>query len=391
MGLSRSIAIVRTAGADQGLQGERTERFAGLDLLRGIAALAVLLIHSWPMPFSSWRPAFENPFPRAYLAVDLFFVLSGFVIAHAYQSRLASRAQFKQYCLARLIRLYPLYCAATLLAAVELLASLLLGHGADPRVTSTHLLTSFTTAILFLPTPSRWSVEPHLLFPLAFTAWSLLWELLVNLLFGLAAPRLGGFRLAGLAVIGAGLLGLAALGHRSADLGGFWPGAWGGGARALFSFFAGVAVFRFRQRYRGPSIPALLLVLLLLLVLIPGQFGGEIYDLACIMFLFPLLVWLGTEAAMGPRLRSFALLAGYLSYPVYLLQGPLLWAFPPISARLGGAFWSNAAREIAVQIYPAVVIACSWVVARRFDSPVRDGLRRRFLERPPQTGAQTAP
>jgi hypothetical protein len=55
------------------------------------------------------------------------------------------------------------------------------------------------------------------------------------------------------------------------------------------------------------------------------------------------------------------------------------------------AFWSNAAREIAVQIYPAVVIACSWVVARRFDSPVRDGLRRRFLKRPPQTGAQTAP
>jgi len=373
------------------LKDNTPERFAGLDLLRGVAALSVLLIHSWPMPFSAWQPAFDNPFPRAYLAVDLFFVLSGFVIAHAYRARLGSPAQLKQYCLARLIRLYPLYCAATLLAVLEMLASLLLGHGVDPRITPGHLGASFATAVLFLPTPRSWSVWPQLLFPLAFTAWSLFWELLVNLLYGLAAPRLGGLRSCVPLVVGALLLGLAVISHGSADLGGFWPGAWGGGARALFSFFAGGALFELRSSHRAPWIPALLLVLMVLLVMVPGRFGGEIYDLVCIVLLFPLLVWLGAEAAMGRRVRSAAILAGYLSYPVYLLQGPLLWAFPPVSARLNWAFSSNLAREVAVQIYPAIIVACSWAIARGFDSPIRNWLQHRFLKKPPQLGAQSAP
>jgi peptidoglycan/LPS O-acetylase OafA/YrhL len=373
------------------LQGERTERFAGLDLLRGIAALAVLLIHSWSLPFSSWRPLFLNPFPRAYLAVDLFFVLSGFVLAHAYHHRLASRDQLKQYCLARFIRLYPLYCATILMAAAEMLAVLWFGHGADPRITAHNLLVSFSTAIFFLPTPDRWSVAPPLLFPLAFTAWSLFWELLVNLLYGLTASRLGEFRLLVPLAIGALLLGIAVAGHGRADLGGFWPGAWHGGARALFSFFAGVAVFRLRKKARAPSVPAPILVLALLLAMIPASFGGGVYDLACVALLFPLLVWMGAEATMGPRLRFLALLAGYLSYPVYLLQGPLLWAFPPLSVRLQRALPSELYRQIALQICPAVVVGFSWIVAKAFDSPVREWLRRRFLHHPANPRAQTVP
>jgi len=373
------------------LKENERERFAGLDLLRGVAALAVLLIHSWSLPFSAWRPLFLNPFPRAYLAVDLFFVLSGFVLAHAYHHRLASRDQLKQYCLARLIRLYPLYCVTILLAGAEMLGAFWLGHRADPRITPMHLSISFATEIFFLPTPSRWSVEPQLLFPLAFTAWSLFWELLVNLLYGITARRIHGYRLSMPLIVGALLLVIAVADHGKADLGAFWPGAWHGGARALFSFFAGVAVFRLRQRRRGPSVPVPLLVLVFLLVLVPDKFGGGVYDLACIMLLFPLLVWMGAEAAMGPRLRSFALLAGYLSYPVYLLQGPLLWAFPPLSVRLQGVLANDLSREIALQIYPLVIVGCSWIVANLFDSPVREWLRGRLLFRLPRPAAESAP
>lgn len=373
------------------MQEKGSDRFAGLDLLRGIAALAVLLIHSWSIPFWSWQPAFLNPFPRAYLAVDLFFVLSGFVIAHAYWQRLGTAAQLKQYCLARLIRLYPLYCIATLLSAGEMLAAVLFGHDTRPPVTLGNLLKSLGTGVFFLPTPGVWSVSPELLFPLAFTAWSLLWELLVNLLFGIVAPRLRGPLLAAPILFGGIGVCLAAYSYHRVDLGGFWHGAWIGGPRALFSFFTGVAIFRLRQRYQAPAVPALLPATLLLASMIPGTFGGGVYDLACILLLFPLLVWFGAEAAMGPRLRAVASFAGYLSYPVYLLQAPFLWAFAPASVRLAGVLPTRAIREAAVQIYPLIVIAASWLIARWLDSPIREWLRARYPRRQPKLAAQSAP
>ena len=59
------------------------QTFAALDGVRGIAALAVMMFHI------AWWPHFGRPFPSAYLAVDLFFTLSGFVVAHAYSPRLS--------------------------------------------------------------------------------------------------------------------------------------------------------------------------------------------------------------------------------------------------------------------------------------------------------------
>ena len=94
---------------------------------------------------------------------------------------------------------------------------------------------------------------------------------------------------------------------------------------------------------------------------------------------------------MGPRLRRFASLAGYLSYPVYLLQAPLLWTFGPVSVRLAKVMQTTGPREAVVQIYPLLALLVAWVIARWFDSPVRDWLSRRFLNRPAILAAQSAP
>jgi len=368
---------------------ETTERFAGLDLLRGVAAVSVLLMHCWTTP-SSWPQPLPNLLPRAYLAVDLFFVLSGFVLAHAYGHRLGSPAQLRQYCLARVIRLYPFYLAATLIAAAEMFAALAFGHSADPDITSGRLSTSLATALLFLPAPSGWSVWTPFLFPLVFTAWSLLWELLVNLLYGLGGWRFRGIALALPIVLGG--LGLCAAVYifGSAEPGGYWHGWWVGGARALFSFFVGVTLFQLKKRQPAPSIPLPILATALLLAFVPGG-GGGIYDLACILTLFPFLVWFGAEARMGPRLRAFSRLAGYLSYPIYLLQAPLLWALPPLAVRLSSVVPAGMLREVVVLAYPGAIITAAWFIARWFDSPVRDWLARRFLRRPAVLGAQSAP
>lgn len=376
------------ANVNQGTEARRPTiegpgRLAGLDLLRGIAALAVLALH---VP---WPADMRSPMPRGYLAVDLFFVLSGFVIAHAYQSRLGTPAQLRQFCIARLIRLYPLYGLATLLSAAAMLAYAGLGGGRESGVTVGTTAASFATAIAFLPTPPRWSIEPITVFPLVFGAWSLFWELCVNLLYGVSSRVLRPWRLALLIALGALGIGLGVLIHASAALGPVWPGAWGGGARALFSFFLGVAVFRLRRSYPAPPVPALLLALLLVAALTPETFGGWAYDVACMIGLFPLLVWLGADSVMSPRVGAAGEFLGFLSYPIYVLQAPFLFALAPISTRLPDVVTMDGL--LKPLIYVTVIIAGSWLIARYFDSPVRAWLHRRFAPRAPRAQAQTAP
>lgn len=359
------------------------ERLSGLDLLRGIAALAVLTLH---LP---WPSDFPSPLPRGYLAVDLFFVLSGFVIAHAYHHRLRTHSQLKQFCIARLIRLYPLYCAATLLSAALMVAYLLFGSGRTTSVTTGSTAASIATALLFLPTPPGWSVEPVTFFPLVFAAWSLFWELWVNFLYAITINYLRPLLLAVVIAVGACGIGLGIYYHSSAALGVNWLGAWGGGARALFSFFVGVAVFRFRRRQRAPQVSALLLAGVLVFALTPQSFGGWAYDLVCIICLFPVLVWLGADALMKPRVSRAGEFLGFLSYPIYLLQAPFLLAFGPVSARLSPLLPMYTLLQPL--LYAVLVILGSWLVARRFDSPARERLRRHFAPGSPKPPAQTAP
>ncbi|TIW52974.1 MAG: acyltransferase, partial [Mesorhizobium sp.] len=86
--------------------------YLNLDALRGVAAISVMLYHFSPFI------ADGKVLPSSYLAVDLFFLLSGFVIAHAYDRKIESGMGFGTF---RLIRLYPLYLAGTLLGAFYLL------------------------------------------------------------------------------------------------------------------------------------------------------------------------------------------------------------------------------------------------------------------------------
>ena len=88
--------------------------FESLDLVRGIAACAVLVYHTDFM--FGLR---HQLLPGGYLAVDLFFVLSGFVLSLNYQNAIASgEISFRKYLTVRLARLYPLFVATTVVGLV---------------------------------------------------------------------------------------------------------------------------------------------------------------------------------------------------------------------------------------------------------------------------------
>jgi len=214
-------------------------------------------------------------------------------------------------------------------------------------------------------------------------------EMWVNLLYGVLAARLGRALLA--ALIAAGLVGIALLLHSYGEIraGWAWDGAWGGLARALFSFFAGVGLFRLRQKRRAPGIPAVLLAVAVIVAMAPKSFGGGAYELICVVLLFPLLVWFGAEATMGRRSEALGNLAGYLSYPIYLLQASFLLVLGPLWVRLARIMPADG--WIKLTTYAVVVTVGSWIVARWYDTPVRDTLRHRFARRAPRPAAETAP
>jgi len=92
-------------------------RIACLDGLRGIAAIAVMEFHFAIFFLPQARLFYIIPnLGRAYLAVDLFFMLSGFVMAHVYGEALASnwRGQWPRFAIARFARVYPLFAVTTL-------------------------------------------------------------------------------------------------------------------------------------------------------------------------------------------------------------------------------------------------------------------------------------
>lgn len=162
------------------LETKSQRSFVTLDGLRGIAALAIISRHA-PAYFASVSlvttgdaaqgPVAGVPFFESYLAVDFFFALSGFVLAHAYVRRFRDGMSTLQFMAIRLVRLYPLYLFA--LALSVLLDWRELAHG---EINHVDFLKNVIPALFFLP-----SAPLHAgarLFPLNEPAWSLFFKLL---------------------------------------------------------------------------------------------------------------------------------------------------------------------------------------------------------------------
>lgn len=305
-----------------------TERnFVALDGLRGVAAIMVALRHA---PFL-WEST-PGPWMRnSYLAVDLFFVLSGFVLEHAYRKRFRQGLSIRSFMLARLQRLYPLYALAFLLSL-----PFLLGQLADGVPDPVQRMLGLLCSALMLPTPNPAHPDADL-YPFNFAAWSLFFELAANLLFAAFGPRLGtksliglvsGFAVALAVCATTGWFGFGIEVAKRGVLGGgpTWETFGAGVIRVGFSFFAGVLLYRFHETARlRPARPefafgSFALVTAILAVDFPARVDLSL-SLISVMVVFPLAIMICArfDPPKGALANTMHTL-GLLSYGIYILQ-----------------------------------------------------------------------
>ncbi|HMJ05129.1 MAG TPA: acyltransferase [Chthoniobacterales bacterium] len=289
---------------------ERRQHYLTLDALRGVAAFAVMIYHQQQ----------TRVMGHGYLAVDFFFILSGFVIAKAYERKLLTDMRFSHFALVRIARLYPLLIAATLLSTAYMVMS------SVRRGEDLEWLQLLPAALLALPDPSgTFAPDP---FPLLPVVWSLFFELFANLLYAARPEWLSTRKLTILVASNGLLLAFALAHHGNGEVGNTYATLWAGVPRVLFSFLAGVLFFRLHAdgRLVSPAVSPLALAAVLLAVLAVPHDMPWLYDAICIFVIFPLVLIAAMNNEPAPRWKSVARFSADVSYPLYLFHLPLiLW------------------------------------------------------------------
>jgi peptidoglycan/LPS O-acetylase OafA/YrhL len=351
--------------------------FSTLDGLRGLAALAVMARHAPDHTFL-------NLLPGSALAVDLFFVFSGFVLAHSYTERLRGGMGAMAFRRVRFIRLYPLYILGTALVAANLA---LVAHF-DYHAWF-HLIGSAVSAGLFLPTPPGISPDAHP-FPLNFPAWSLFFELVINYVFALLLPRLNNRLLAGVILIGLAMLIVTGVHFGGLNTGVVFSNFWGGGGRVVFSFFAGVAVYRFWQsgHFTWIAFPAPVALAILVTVFVAEPINEPaIYDLFATIIVFPILVLAAARKEPAGFFVGICEQLGLASYAIYVMQVPVIKWYTWMSYRFFGHGPADfgLAGTISVMV---VVTALALFLDKAYDPKARDMLSSLFQPKEPASSSK---
>ena len=345
--------------------------FATLDGLRGVAAITVLASHCIN-PFD-----LERLIPHAGQAVDFFFCLSGFVIGYAYEKRLMLRAMsFAAFVATRMIRLYPLILIGLMLGlAVFVAKAIVVSH----TPLTLKLLVVVALEAFLIPNPLGLGEGWASLAPLDAPAWSLFFEFAANFAYAAFVTRLTKPVMNFLLICTASIVFVQAYMVGGVHGGNYWDNLWGGFGRVSFPFLCGLYLFRrwnVHPSGRSRKAAALLPIMLLGVLLCPVPPSMTwLYESLAVVAAFPLIVGIGALDVPGPRMTSFYLFLGRLSYPLYILHYPLVHVFSNFArshALHGAKFWLFIAIEMLG------VIGFSLVVMKVLDEPVRAWLTRKW-------------
>lgn len=356
-----------------------------LDGLRGVAAIVVVIFHLLET-FSGGNNQ-KQIINHGYLAVDFFFVLSGFVIGYAYDDRW-SRMSLKDFFKRRLIRLHPMILVGMLIGALTFYGQ---GGVVFPGISEVpvwKLLLVFLIGCTLLPVPPSMDIrgwtEMH---TLDGPAWSLFFEYIANILYALFVRKFSNKVLAVLVFVSACVLTHMAI--TRGDVIGGWSldptQIYVGFTRLMFPFFGGLLLSRMVKP--GTVNHAFLWCsLLLIIILSVPRIGGTehiwmngLYVAFCIIVLFPVIVYMGASGKIGGK-RALAVnrFLGDISYPLYITHYPLIYLFTAWVGEHKGMSIADGAPMALLVLALSILVA--YVSVRWYDVPVRKWLTEKWMK-----------
>ena len=371
--------------------------YALLDGLRGVAALLVVIYHifegfAFAETTNGEGSGLISTLNHGHIAVDFFFILSGFVISYAYDDRwqkMTLGGFFKR----RLIRLHPMLVMGTVIGTITfLIGGCEQWDGTVTPIGGVALALLLTSLMIPALPGSMHEVRGNgEMFPLNGPQWSLFFEYIGNIIYALIIRRLSTRLLAVLVAL------LAALhtwifvwdlsGYDSVAIG--WTidtiNFWGGLVRMLFPFTGGMLLartFNPRKIKYAFWICSAILLATFAVPYIASECSlsmNSLYEVVCIAFVFPIIVWLGACGSTEGSTGRISGLLGDLSYPLYIVHYPVMYLF--YAWLIDKHFYSFKDTLLMPAIVVAVSIALAYACLKLYDEPVRKWLAHKFMNR----------
>ena len=386
-----------------------------LDGLRGVAALMVLWYHVFE-GFAFAKGSVIETFNHGHLGVDFFFMLSGFVISYAYDDRWFNGKSLKSndksstdkkltiwsFFKRRLIRLHPMLVMG---AFIGLICFLLQGgvkwDGSSAPIHWTMI--AFVLTLFFIPAypGASYDIRGNAeMFPLNGPSWSLFFEYIGNILYALFIRKLSN-KMLGLLV---GVTGILWIWFVAFDISGYdmigigWTldavNFFGGLLRMMFPFTLGMLMARnFRQKSKVKSQKTLFtknifwisIIILFALFSVPyfpktsNISVNGIYELACIMIVFPLIVWIAasSDSAQSKFTLKLSKFLGDLSYPLYIVHYPVMYLF--YAWLIKNQYFTLGETWQMVILVLTICIVLAYACLKLYDEPLRKKLSEKLF------------
>lgn len=371
----------------QGAFPDTKKHFPILDGLRGVAAIIVVFFHIFEV-FSNGDHT-KQLVNHGYLAVDFFFLLSGYVIAHAYDDRWG-KMTLKDFFKRRLVRLHPMIIVGMLIGAVCFYFQ---ASPMFPPIAGTpvwKMLLVMVIGFTLLPVPMSLDIrgwgEMH---PLNGPAWSLFYEYIANIFYALFLKKVSNTVLSFLVLIAAAVLIHFALTNPNGDV----IGGWSlnaeqmriGFTRLSFPFLAGMLLRRVVKPGKINDAFFISGLLLTMALVVPRVGDSEtlwingLYDSLVIILLFPVIVFVGASGDIssdsGKKICSFL---GDISYPIYIIHYPIVYIFYGWVSR--NSLEVQDALPVGFGVF-VLILAVSYAGLKFYDVPVREWLTQKFIRR----------
>lgn len=391
-------------------------RYEILDGLRGVAAVLVVIYH---LCEQHWGTS-QQPFSHGHLAVDFFFVLSGFVIGYAYDDRWAKGLTTWEFFKRRIVRLHPMVIAGAVVGLITGLFWMNFEPGGWGSVEKSFLPVMFICACCMIPLTKGGEM-----FMINGPQWSLFLEYVGNILYAtvirflpkkvfyafvsLAAAWLVYFLvfsdMTAASVTGGDQGAMREWLTSGGTLVGGWsittPQIWKGLTRLIFPFFGGMMLYRMGKfiHVKGGFLWASLLLIVLFAVPTLGDltttepFPGYhmtvnatpwmngLYEAIVVIVMFPIIVSMGAGSPLtGKVISKVCIFLGKISYPIYILHYGFIHMYGNYISTAEGKMSFAESWPMALAVLVGS-IALAWVLLKIYDEPVREWLKNKWLKK----------